>query len=100
MRISGLAANGKKQPPGRNVLGAPARKYATAWTPASAGSERFRCGAYLAGHGSAGAHRILSSAQGDASIYTAISLGVRGYLLKGNRWRQPGRSGAACCGRR
>ena len=26
---------------------------------------------------------ILSSAQGDASIYTAISLGVRGYLLKG-----------------
>jgi DNA-binding NarL/FixJ family response regulator len=26
---------------------------------------------------------ILSSAQGDASIYNAISLGVRGYLLKG-----------------
>ena len=26
---------------------------------------------------------ILSSAQGDVSIYTAISLGVRGYLLKG-----------------
>jgi DNA-binding NarL/FixJ family response regulator len=26
---------------------------------------------------------ILSSAQGDASIYTAISLGVKGYLLKG-----------------
>jgi DNA-binding NarL/FixJ family response regulator len=26
---------------------------------------------------------ILSSAQGDASIYTAIRLGVRGYLLKG-----------------
>ena len=26
---------------------------------------------------------ILSSAQGDASIYSAISLGVRGYLLKG-----------------
>ena len=26
---------------------------------------------------------ILSSAQGDASVYTAISLGVRGYLLKG-----------------
>jgi DNA-binding NarL/FixJ family response regulator len=26
---------------------------------------------------------ILSSAQGDASIHTAISLGVRGYLLKG-----------------
>jgi len=26
---------------------------------------------------------ILSSASGDASIYTAISLGVRGYLLKG-----------------
>src|SRR6202035_5048780 len=26
---------------------------------------------------------ILSSAQGDASIYKAISLGVRGYLLKG-----------------
>jgi DNA-binding NarL/FixJ family response regulator len=26
---------------------------------------------------------ILSSAQGDASIYTAFSLGVRGYLLKG-----------------
>jgi DNA-binding NarL/FixJ family response regulator len=26
---------------------------------------------------------ILSSAQGDASIYTAISLGARGYLLKG-----------------
>lgn len=26
---------------------------------------------------------MLSSAQGDASIYTAISLGVRGYLLKG-----------------
>lgn len=26
---------------------------------------------------------VLSSAQGDASIYTAISLGVRGYLLKG-----------------
>jgi len=26
---------------------------------------------------------ILSSAQGDASIYTAINLGVRGYLLKG-----------------
>jgi len=26
---------------------------------------------------------VLSSAQGDASIYTAIALGVRGYLLKG-----------------
>ena len=26
---------------------------------------------------------ILSSAQGDASIYTAISMGARGYLLKG-----------------
>jgi DNA-binding NarL/FixJ family response regulator len=26
---------------------------------------------------------ILSSAQGDASIYNAINLGVRGYLLKG-----------------
>ena len=26
---------------------------------------------------------ILSSAQGDASIYNAISLGIRGYLLKG-----------------
>jgi len=26
---------------------------------------------------------MLSSAQGDASIYTAISLGIRGYLLKG-----------------
>jgi DNA-binding NarL/FixJ family response regulator len=26
---------------------------------------------------------ILSSAQGDASVFTAISLGVRGYLLKG-----------------
>ncbi len=26
---------------------------------------------------------ILSSAQGEASIYTAISLGARGYLLKG-----------------
>ncbi len=79
MKIVGLAANGRQAV--EMYLGASAR--CDVARSSTSRPKRFRRRATVLKAHPEGRIIILSSAQGDASIYTAISLGVRGYLLKG-----------------
>ena len=79
MRISGLAANGKQAVEMYSVR-RPDVMLLDLRLPDQSGFDVVRT---LLAMDPLARIIILSSAQGDASIYNAISLGVRGYLLKG-----------------
>ena len=79
MRISGLAANGK-QAVEMYSAHRPDVMLLDLRLPDQSGFDVVRT---VLGMDPQARIIILSSAQGDASIYNAISLGVRGYLLKG-----------------
>ena len=79
MRISGLAANGK-QAVEMYAARRPDVMLLDLRLPDQSGFDVVRT---VLGMDPLARIIILSSAQGDASIYNAINLGVRGYLLKG-----------------
>jgi two-component system NarL family response regulator len=79
MRISGLAANGKQAVEMYSAR-RPDVMLLDLRLPDQSGFDVVRT---VLGMDPLARIIILSSAQGDASIYNAINLGVRGYLLKG-----------------